>query len=285
MYQSKKILVLVLIFSLFSAWGQVKFNAPYSSEGIGEINNTGLTFNKGMSGLGIATSSVQFINLTNPALLTRTRYTAMEFGFQGTSRFLKEGANSQTNTDFTLANISLAFPITRTWTSAIGITPYSSVNYQTQREIVLSDGNTSAVQKNIGSGGISKFYFSNGKQILQDSIHKIQLYLGLEVGYLFGLVDKRNEVQLRQEGILASYYTQQTNKTHYSDFVFRPAFSLRKEIKMKKVQERKTVEHERNRPYYENDTLVVADYQNVGKVIITNGEVKTEPSKKQFKGK
>ena len=107
MYQSKKILVLVLIFSLFSAWGQVKFNAPSSSQGIGEINNTGLTFNQGMSGLGVATSSVQFITLKNPALLTRTRYTAMEFGFQGTTRLLQEGTNSQTNTDFTLANISL----------------------------------------------------------------------------------------------------------------------------------------------------------------------------------
>lgn len=285
MYQSKKILVLVLIFSLFSAWGQVKFNAPYSSEGIGEINNTGLTFNKGMSGLGVATSSVQFINLTNPALLTRTRYTAMEFGFQGTTRFLKEGTNSQTNTDFTLANISLAFPIAKTWTSAIGITPYSTVNYQTQREVTLSDGNTSALQTNVGSGGITKFYLSNGKQILKDSIRKIQLYLGLEVGYLFGLVDKRNEVQLSQGGRVLNYYTQQSNKTHYSDFIFRPAFSLRKEIKMRKEQERKTVEYERNRPYYENDTLIVADYQNIERIIITNGEVKTESSKKEIKGK
>lgn len=285
MYQSKKILVLVLIFSLFSAWGQVKFNAPYSSEGIGEINNTGLTFNQGMSGLGVATSSVQFINLKNPALLTRTRYTAMEFGFQGTTRLLQEGTNSQTNTDFTLANISLAFPIAKTWTSAIGITPYSTVNYQTETEVALSDGNTSALQKNVGSGGITKFYFSNGKQVLNDSVHKIQLYLGLELGYLFGLVDKRNEVQLRQDGSLLGYYTQQTNKTHYSDFVFRPAFSLRKEIKMRKEKERKTVQHERNRPYYENDTLAIADYQNMERVIISNGEIKTEPSNKQIKGK
>ena len=40
MRQLNKILSLVFVLSLYSALGQVKFNAPYSSEGIGEINNT-----------------------------------------------------------------------------------------------------------------------------------------------------------------------------------------------------------------------------------------------------
>ncbi len=284
MYQLNKILSLVFILSLFSALGQVKFNAPYSSEGIGEVNNTGLTFQKGMAGLGVATSSVQFINLTNPALLARTRYTAMDFGFNGMTRHLKEGTQSQTNTDLTLGNIILTFPIHKTWTTSIGLSPYSTVNYQINKETIVPNTTTLATNEDIGTGGISKFHFSNGIHVFQDSITKSRIYLGLETAYLFGLVEQTNRVQLTVDGIQDVYYTQQSTRKSYSDFIFRPALALRKEFGMRKEQERETVTYKRNRPYYQYDTLSTSKYVNAKKVIIVDGEETIEEGETSAQG-
>ncbi|MCP4521483.1 MAG: hypothetical protein GY827_07295 [Cytophagales bacterium] len=270
MYQYNKVLALVFVFSLFGAWGQVSLNAPYSSEGIGQVNNTGLTFQQGMSGLGVSNSSVQFINLINPALLARTRYTVMEVGANSTTHLLQEEGGSQSTTSANLSNLTFSFPIGKYWSSSFGISPYSTVNYQTTETAVI-DAEANAIQSNSGNGGISKLHFSNGVQIYKDSTHKIQTYLGLEASYLFGSIDRVSRVQLEESTGVLPYYTDLISKYHYSDVVFKPAFAIRKEFRVKKVQKRKTLTYKRNRPYYDKDTLETALYPNAKQIIITEG--------------
>jgi hypothetical protein len=74
-----------------------------------------------------------------------------------------------------------------------------------------------------GDGGVSKLSISNGVRIGKE------LYVGLEMGFLFGAVNRNVGTQNLSDG--QYYKVQLENQTHYSDFTFKAGAAWRKVLK------------------------------------------------------
>jgi hypothetical protein len=107
---------------------------------------------------------------------------------------------------------------------SLGVRPYSSVNYETKsfrRLNVL--GVDSLLYSYRGEGGVSKLTISNGVRVAKEQ------YLGLEIGYLFGSVNRNVGTQNLSDG--QYYKVKLENQTSYSDFTFKAGLAWRKVIK------------------------------------------------------
>lgn len=81
------------------------------------------------------------------------------------------------NASFDYAN--LGFFITKWWKTGLGITPFSTREYEST---ITSSDPVSYAEKFIGEGGINEIYWANGFNIAN------KLYLGVNSSYLFGTI-------------------------------------------------------------------------------------------------
>src|SRR3546814_13768774 len=75
---------------------------------------------------------------------------------------LSKAGISQTNHDFGLSYISLAFPVSQKWGSSVGLLPFSNVGYRVTNETKLDTTNVNYI--NTGEGGLSQFYRSEERR-------------------------------------------------------------------------------------------------------------------------
>ena len=160
-------------------------NSPFSYLGIGEVYTGGTAVQSMMGGLGVANSNGIYINTLNPALLARNRYTVFEMGVNMEGKMMQNERQLSNTFDGTLNPIMLALPASPRWTLALGLAPYSTVNYQTSTSQKLSVVGTDSIKYSYtGEGGLNKAVVSNGVRIFKD------MYVGLETSYLFGVIDR-----------------------------------------------------------------------------------------------
>jgi hypothetical protein len=186
--QSKKrvlVILLCLIGLNIASFGQAT-RSPFSSFGIGDRFENSLAHNQGMAGLGISNPQYWYLNNNNPALLIYNGYnTVLEAGFLGERRTVKGEGASEKNGGGNLNYLAMGIPIKPwKWSAAVGLMPYSSVNYQIgyTKNIVGSTNTVNVVET--GTGGINQAYFSNGFRIYKD------LTAGVKLMYLFSSVER-----------------------------------------------------------------------------------------------
>ncbi len=187
----KSIKKLLLVYTMFSAvlvfaasfcgnaYAQARINSPYSMFGPGELKGNELFRNMGLGGVAQGFRSNTTINYINPA-----SYTAMDslsFVFDATvfSHLYqqKQADQEQITTYSSLGNFNFAFPVTRWWSVAAGILPYSQVGYR------ISDSDQQVGMVNYfyeGNGGINQVYLGHGFKLFNG------LSAGINVAYLFG---------------------------------------------------------------------------------------------------
>jgi hypothetical protein len=121
-------------------------------------------------------------------------------------------------------SLNLTLPISNRWTMSVGIRPHSAVEYETRsyRRLNLL-GVDSLIYSYKGSGGVSKVTISNGVRISKE------LYLGLQMDYLFGQVNRNVATQNMSDG--QYYKVQLEDLTSYSDFQFKAGFAYRANLK------------------------------------------------------
>jgi hypothetical protein len=179
-------LFIIFLFVALGAQGQIA-SSPFSEYGIGNLQSNGTAQNQGMGGIGISNGSPWYINNMNPALLVNNHVTVFQGGMQFEKKALSDGTNTQRFQNGNLNYLALAFPVkANRWTTSIGLTPYSSVNYNFSYQDYVAGSYQLITYQQSGKGGINQFYWSNGV-----SINKY-FSAGIKATYLFGSVISQN---------------------------------------------------------------------------------------------
>ncbi|WP_225309633.1 hypothetical protein [Larkinella humicola] len=199
-------------------------NSPYSSLGIGEIYGNSNVTNLGMGGMGTAYANSFFLNSVNPALLVRNRYTLFEVGLLGQSKGLSD-SRGQKQQDFgaNLSYLTFTFPVTRYWSTGIGLRPYSYVDYQTTQYQKVPGTIYESEYIYRGRGGLNKATFTNGFSLTKS------LFFGFEAAFLFGNTTKDSDSRLLIGG--DDITVKRSTQTSYSDVVWRFGAAWRPKLK------------------------------------------------------
>ncbi len=225
---------LITVAFIPSIYGQNLGNSPYSTYGIGDLNPTGLIRNVGMGNTGISNGHSEFINNMNPALLpvskgnnkdSTLKFTMLDFSLNGIARNLKQGEQTQQSGGVNLAYVNFLFPLSKHWSTAVGLRPYSSVlnKFQTIRN--FNDSTTNQIEY-FSKGSINQVSIDNGYDVSKN------FSLGLHLGYLFGSVAHRNTVYFPRNN---SAFNQNRIGANYRDyttaFEIKPGIAYRLQLK------------------------------------------------------
>jgi hypothetical protein len=204
-----------------AAQGQGLGNSPYSRIGLGDLSgNLGGVRQMGMGGVGQAAPNTGNINEANPALLVYTPRTMFEAGFSGQYKNVRNATDSYRTGSITLAYLSFAVPVNKRWSAAVGLKPFSSIDYQvSQTAAVNGDPFVLARKTYEGTGGLSEVYFAHGIHVFRD------LNIGGSASYLFGTLD-----QTTGTAISAQQTVVEREQLRYADFLLRASLHYRHKL-------------------------------------------------------
>ena len=188
--KKKVLLLLVCIASGVLVQAQYTLNSPYSKYGFGDLNTSGLSFNRGLGGTGIAFRETNTINYLNPASYTSQDSMSFiwDFGMIGNSKTSSTTSSSMSMNTMNFDHLTFSFPVTRKYFVSVGVLPYSKVGYKLFEEAYASDS-SKYISQYEGSGNLNQLYFGHAVSLL-----KKQMSIGLNVQYLFGSIEHKNTV-------------------------------------------------------------------------------------------
>ncbi|TRX61333.1 hypothetical protein FNH22_04560 [Fulvivirga sp. M361] len=214
--------VIALLFTYSQALCQTG-NSPFTSQGIGDIVDLGLTHNQGMGGTGISNGSFWFLNNINPALLPYNSFTTFSAGFVGENKTLENAETSEKNGSGNLGYLVTAFPIKPgRLTTSVGLMPYSNVGYESESLVNIPNApnGEQALRVVEGSGGFNQFFWSNGYAINK------RFFVGLKAAYIFGNIKKDESFVLPTVSNFTSGFNQRLST---SDFIFTGGIAYNKD--------------------------------------------------------
>lgn len=198
---------------------------PFTSFGIGEPYGNALINHQGMAGVGVAQPQFWFINNQNPALLVyNSVYTGFQAGIITERRTISGDTLSETSQGGNMNYLVTAFPIKPTkWTTAVGLMPYTSVNYRLQYtdNVVNSTDEVSVIEE--GSGGLTQLYWSNGVRITRE------LAVGLKTSYIFSSIVNTYKNRLLESPQPVNFVAGIEEKSYVKDFAFGTGISFSKD--------------------------------------------------------
>jgi hypothetical protein len=170
-------------------------NSPYSILGIGDIEDSYFNRTSGMANTGIAYRNPRSLITNNPASLSGidNQFFTVEMGVRG--KIVQyfgtkvDPVNNQSS-DFTFRRLALGTKVMKNWGSAIGLSPFSSQNYEfnSPQNILGTNGETANTYYQ-GNGGLYKVYWANGYELFK------HLSLGITTSYLFGSLSQKSILQ------------------------------------------------------------------------------------------
>ncbi|MBC8083222.1 MAG: hypothetical protein H7Z21_08425 [Hymenobacter sp.] len=196
-------------------------NSPYSRLGLGDTYfNTGGVRQMGMGGTGLAAPNGVQVNDLNPALLYYMNRTTWEVAVSGQYKTVRNNAQAQKTGSATLGYFALSVPLSTRWGAAIGLKPYSAVDYESvETGIVANDPARTRVENRYrGEGDLSEAYFAQGVRVAKG------LSVGLTASYVFGSIDLSTGTQV---GSVDNNRVTSLEHISYSDFRFRSGIHYR----------------------------------------------------------
>lgn len=180
-----KRLILTGIVSLGLAATSFAGGPPYSRFGIGDLLYFGSNRSYGMDVMGVALTQDGYINIYNPAALSRLSFTRFAGGFEFFSSSLKDAGNSESFATGGFQSLAIAIPVSTVSGIVLvaGARPTSSVNYD-----VTIPGNiagNAVTQNTVGTGGLSSLFLGTSYRPSAD------LSLGLTYAYHYGTIRQR----------------------------------------------------------------------------------------------
>ena len=222
MYSSFKYFAFLFLWTLsFSAFSQ-SGNSPYSRIGLGEVSLQGTIHNNAMGGIGVSNASTAHVNLLNPALLTYNRSTVFEAAYNFEYKVLQNATDRQSATFGNIGYFAFAFPVTKRWTTGVGLLPYSTVNYSNVAEERIPNSPAFIDYSYKGSGGMTQVYFSNGVRFFES------LSLGLRINYNFGAI--RNQSLSHVDEGSNTYSIELLDRTTFGDFSFESGIAWQQKL-------------------------------------------------------
>ncbi len=195
--------------------------SPYSLNGLGDLNTSGLATNIGMGGIGISNGQPWYLNNLNPALLVKNTFTVLEAGMVYESRNISESSGlTQNNSGGGLNYFAMSFPImSGKWSSSIGLMPYSTVNYNILSEGTVNGAPDVPISTNFrGEGGLTQAFFSNGFRLTKS------LSLGVKTTLLFGSLKKESFGAPGDENSVVNFQSYILDQTSITGFTFSTGF-------------------------------------------------------------
>src|SRR5690554_889739 len=181
-------------------------SSTYSSFGIGDFNNSGLTHNQAMGGLGISYGNGFNVNLVNPALAVKNT----AFNFQAAFNYSRISATSDVQKQQLdgggLNYVAMSLPVAPgKWAVGLGLNQISSVNYNLSATSSVENSDLLSVNHIQGDGGITEAYLQTGFQLFRN------LNVGVHGSYVFGSTIRTNQLMLsdtdlRPVGVSTEYY-------------------------------------------------------------------------------
>jgi hypothetical protein len=222
-------------------------NSPLSYLGIGEVYTGGTAVNSMMGGLGVANSNGIYINTLNPALLARNRYTVFEMGVNMEGKAMQNNRQQSNTFGGTIGPIMIALPASPRWTLALGLAPYSVVDYKTfsSQKLNLIGTDSITISYN-GDGGLNKAVIANGVRVGKD------MYVGLESSFLFGVINR--DVTTQNFSDNQNYQVKRARRENYSGLHFKLGWAWKPKI---------------NKDYFLNVGATVDFSQNLGAKSLT----------------
>ncbi|MBI1306621.1 MAG: hypothetical protein GC181_08410 [Bacteroidetes bacterium] len=170
--------ILLCLSSVLKA--QSNLNYPYSISGVGLIQSDNFHNQRLMGGLNTAVDSSGSFSFYNPASLSNVAFTDLEFGIRGESVDQKSLSTRNAFNTGSFQYVGLALPINqkREIAVAVGLQPYSAMNYTIQNE--GTEDSVDVFKNFVGKGGINQFRFAIGGRIYKG------WSAGVTVAALFG---------------------------------------------------------------------------------------------------
>lgn len=215
------LLAVIACLSLPHGLSAQDFNDPYSTYGIGNIQNKEFTHRVGAKSLGLIHQEKASYSLQNPASYAHLRYTTFNMGLDGKIFGHKRQDSSYQDNRIGFDYLTLGFPIMKEigWGASFGIIPFTEVGY---RQAFEPESNLNYEVVNSGDGGITKFYLGNGFQVTSN------LTLGFNIGYLFGQIERSNIRDFKQaERFLNS---RKVTSRQFGDFIFEGGLQYNYEV-------------------------------------------------------
>jgi hypothetical protein len=217
--------LLIVFFSCLTVCAQ-NVTSPYSIIGIGDIEQSYFNRTSGMANTGIAYSNNNYVTINNPASLSGLTNQLFLVELSGRGKYVQytgtgvtPGLSAQ---DFSVEKLSMGIRIKKWWGAAVGIMPYSTSNYSFSGNQALLGTNLTVPVDYDGSGGINRFFFSNGFKVTKN------LSVGVNTSFLGGSLLQQDT--LFSTDVASSIYT--TKNIYIRDFYFD--FGLQYHIKVTK---------------------------------------------------
>lgn len=218
-----------MILSITTSFSQLAVNSPFSRFGVGNLANQNNAILSGMRGVESSYSSRNYINTSNPALLTRLKSTTFEVGAGYNWLQTSENGNQNSTSNYDFDYLNAAFPFHRNYTLGIGLRPYSKSTYDTETTTILdSENNIKDIYK--GEGGITSVNWTNSVAIIKDSVNSQLFSAGVDVALLVGNITQSNTSILVTNGIENTSYSSVLNNNIYRGAKLNFGLGYRKEF-------------------------------------------------------
>ncbi len=184
-YRAIATVVMVLLPALLMAQFNNNTTSPYSRFALGDLQGSAFGRTVSMGGQAFGSRNSLQINIANPASYTSTDSLAFlfEFGLNGRlSQYKNELGDFEAN-DVNFSYFAMSFPISRRFSGAMGLTPYSDVGYDVQvnQELPYS-GPVRYLY--FGEGSISRAFVGLAARPLKN------VSVGANFYYLFGNLNR-----------------------------------------------------------------------------------------------
>lgn len=210
-----KYLSVLAALTCINLWGSAQNNtiSPYSKLGLGDFQSMGFARSAAMGGSGIALRSGVNLNSLNPASISALDSTVsiFEVAVHYDYTHLKTSVQSGAKTNANLSYLAIGLGINKKWGMSFGLMPYTNVGYTFETTSDINGSNGVYRTKYEGSGGLSKFFYTNAYKITND------ISLGVNVSFLFG---PKNETEYYGLTFVDYYEVTQRLSTRYSGFIF-----------------------------------------------------------------
>ncbi len=192
----------LFVFLFLSTLCYSQNTSTYTRYGLGDVfySYSARTLSMGHSGSAILNND--YIEILNPASWSNLSRTRIEFSFAYDGIKLSDPTQSKFYGDGIFKGFTFAVPVSvdNGIGAAMGIVPYSRVNYEVQEKIVdASTGNYTATYQ--GKGGLSKFFLGGSYKLPIDFI------IGATMEYYFGNINYYSKVEFDDPSVFPSEYT------------------------------------------------------------------------------
>jgi long-subunit fatty acid transport protein len=174
--------IYVVLFCLVSQSGiaQNLTKSPYSIIGVGEQHYYGSSYQSAMGQVAQGMRRPADINVMNPASFSSLKFTVIDAGAYYAKGTLANNSASSEVRNYSFSYFMFGIPLStkRNAGMVFGLSPYSTIGYKVSN--TNDYGTYTGTTQMTGGGGLSRFHFGAGAQIVKD------VSFGFNANYLFG---------------------------------------------------------------------------------------------------